>query len=142
MASIRKRGNRYAVLYRDRTGRQRSETFVRRKDAIDRKSEVEVGVRTGDFVSPRESRVTFGEWFARWEATRHVSPSRAAADKSMRDTHVLPKWRSVPLDAMTHMELQGWVSDLGRKLSPATVSACVKLVRMPLDAAVKDGKLG
>ena len=39
------------------------------------------------------------------------------------------------------MEIQGWVATLGERLAPTTVSSCLSILRMPLDAAVRDGKL-
>lgn len=141
MASIRKRGNSYAVYYRTRSGKQTSETFARRKDAEARKSAVEVELRSGSYIAPREGRVTFGAWFARWEPTRRLSKSGVARDASIARNHVLPRWSDVPLDGITFMEAQAWVTDLSNRLSPATVSAAFKLLRLPLEAAVKDGKL-
>lgn len=141
MASIRKRGTSYAVLYRDRTGRQTSESFSRRRDAERRKSEVEVELRAGTYIAPREARVTFETWYRRWEATRQVSATRKATDDGRRDKYVLPRWGDTPLDAITHMEAQAWVADLGRKLAPATVRGCFRLLKMPLDAAAMDGKI-
>ena len=145
MASIRKRigtrGTTYQVLYRDRAGIQHSESFNRRKAAEDRKSEVEVEVRTGSYISPREARVTFGDWYERWEASRQISETRAATDRGRRDKYVLPRWRRIPLDAITHMEAQAWVAELGQRMAPASVQACFRLLKLPLDAAVMDGKI-
>jgi integrase len=145
VASIRRRrgrrGTTYQVLYRDRTGAQRSETFNRRRAAENRKSQVEVEVRTGTYISPREARISFGEWYERWESCRKISVTRAATDAGRRDKYVLPRWRRVPLDAITHMEGQAWVAELGQIMAPASVHACFRLLKLPLDAAVMDGKV-
>lgn len=145
MASIRvrkgKTGTTYAVVYRDRAGRQTSESFPRRRDAEARKSAVEVELRSGRYVSPREARTTFGAWFGRWDATRSLSRTRAASDACRRDRYLLPRWGGVPLDAITHIEAQAWVRDLADRMAPASVAACFRLLKLPLDAAVHDGKL-
>lgn len=145
MASIRvrkgKTGTSYAVLYVTRSGQQTSETFKRRKDAEARKSAVEVELRSGTYIAPREARETFGTWFVRWEKSRRVSASRTATDASLSRKHVLPRWESVPLDAITHMDAQAWVGDLSDRLAPASVAAAFKLLKLPLDAAVRDGKI-
>jgi integrase len=145
MASIRKRkgsrGITYQVLYRDRAGMQRSESFNRRKAAEDRKSEVEVEIRTGSFISPREARVSFGHWYRHWEPTRHLSATRKATDDSRRDRYVLPRWGRVPLDAISYLDAQAWVAQLGKTMGPASIRACFRLLKLPLDAAVLDGKI-
>jgi integrase len=141
MASIQKRGKSYAVLYRTRSGKQTSETFARRKDAEARKSAVEVELRNGGYIAPREGRVTFGAWFSLWQPTRKLSASGLDRDASLAKNHVLPRWADVPLDGITFMEAQAWVVGLSERLSPATVSAVFKLLRLPLEAAVQDGKL-
>src|SRR5690348_2303105 len=104
MASIRKRAGKngisYQVLYRDRSGKQRSETFPRRKDAERRKSQVEVDVRQGTYIVPKDGKVTFGDWYAKWEPTRRLSATRAATDKWRGDKYVLPRWKDMPLDSI------------------------------------------
>jgi integrase len=155
MASIRRRcpkplakaceANRckhnYQLIYRARDGRQTSESFVRRKDAERRKSEVEVDLRNGTYIEPRAGRTTFRAWYDRWEPIRQISRSRRAADESLAKTHVLPRWERVPLDAITHMEVQAWVAVLAKRLAPASVGSCFGILKMALDAAVMEGKL-
>lgn len=145
MASIRKRqgkhGVSYQLLYRDRKGVQTSETFARRRDAERRKSEVEVEVRQGTYVPPKDGRIKFGDWYAIWEPTRRVSATREATDRGRRDKYVLARWRDVPLDSITYMDAEAWVAELSSKMKPASVAACFRLLKLPLDAAVKDGRL-
>lgn len=155
MASIRRRcpkplskaceANRckhhYQLIYRAKDGRQTSESFVRRKDADRRKSEVEVDLRNGNFIEPREGRTTFGTWYGRWEPIRQLSPGKRAALQSLAKTHVLSRWERVPIDAITHMEAQAWVAKLDKRLAPSTVRSCFGILKMALDAAVHDGKL-
>lgn len=151
MASIRKRerqstaGGRpaysYAVQYRDKEGRQRTETFSRLRDAERRKSEVEVELASGRYIPPHAGRVTFGEWYGKWEAARTVSRARQSVDESRRDKHVLPRWARVPLDGIGFLEAQAWVKELETQMSPASVHECFRLLKLPLDAAVQDRRL-
>jgi hypothetical protein len=131
----------YQVIYRAKDGRQTSESFVRRKDADRRKSEVEVDLRNWTYIEPREGRTTFGTWYDRWEPIRQVSPRRRTNDAGLAKKHVLARGERVPLDAITHMEAQAWVGTLSKKLAPASVASRFGLLKMPLDAAVLEGKL-
>lgn len=151
MASIRRReraarpGVRptcsYAVQYRDKEGRQRTETFTRLKDAERRKSEVEVELASGRYISPRAAKIAFEDWYRRWESARSVSRARQSVDESRRDRHVLPRWAKVPLDGIGYLEAQAWVNELAKKMSPASVQECFRLLKLPLDAAVQDRRL-
>ncbi len=53
-------------------------------------------------------------------------------------THVLPRWGEVPLGKIDHLGMQAWVTELGRGLSPATVSKCHQLVSGVMRSAVRD----
>jgi len=145
LASIRvlegSRARTYQVLYRDKLGRQRSETFSRKREAERRKSEVEVELRSGTYIELSAGRLTFGEWYARWHRARCVSVTRAAVEESVGGRHLLPRWSSVPLESITCIDAQTWVTDLSRRLSPPSVATCFRLLKLPLDAAVLDGRL-
>jgi integrase len=39
------------------------------------------------------------------------------------------------------MEAQAWVAELGKRMGPASVTACFRLLKLPLDAATMDGKI-
>jgi integrase len=76
-----------------------------------------------------------------WEDSRELSATRTATDAGRRDLYILPRWKKTPLDAITHMEAQAWVAELGKKMGPASVTACFHLLKLPLDAATMDGKI-
>ena len=39
-------------------------------------------------------------------------------------THVLLQWETWQLAKIDHLSVQTWISELGRRLSPATVAEC------------------
>ncbi|WP_433798133.1 tyrosine-type recombinase/integrase [Actinomycetospora sp. CA-084318] len=53
-------------------------------------------------------------------------------------THVLPQWESWPLAKIDHLTVQGWVSDLGRRRSRATVAEAHRLTSAVLRSAVRN----
>jgi integrase len=56
--------------------------------------------------------------------------------------HVLPRWGGVALSRIEHSAVQGWVTELGRRLSPATVRECHRLTSGVLRSAVRDRLIG
>jgi len=65
-----------------------------------------------------------------------------ARDASVMRNHVLPRWGSTPLGKIDHLAVQAWVSDLGSRLSPATVAECHRLVSGVLRPALRDRVIG
>jgi integrase len=65
-----------------------------------------------------------------------------ARDTSILRNHVLPRWASTPLGKLDHLAIQGWVSDLGKRLSAATVAKCYQLFVLVLKAAMRDHLIG
>ncbi|MEV1286352.1 site-specific integrase [Micromonospora sp. NPDC049679] len=56
--------------------------------------------------------------------------------------HVLPQWSAMPLGKIDHLSVQRWVTDLGRRLSPATVAKCHQLTAGVFRAAQRDRLIG
>lgn len=54
---------------------------------------------------------------------RNHERNTTARDASITRTHVLPHWEAVPLARIDHLAVQGWVTELGGRLAPATVQA-------------------
>ena len=73
-------------------------------------------------------------WMASWntEATRH------AHDGSIMRTHVLPQWATWQLAKIDHLSVRTWISELGRRRSPATVAECRRLTSAVLRSAVRN----
>ncbi|WP_218671099.1 hypothetical protein [Microbispora sp. GKU 823] len=57
-------------------------------------------------------------------------------------THALPRWRDVPLGRIDPSAVQTWVSDLSKRLAPATVVECHRLLSTVLKSAVRDRIVG
>ncbi|MGH2707396.1 MAG: site-specific integrase, partial [Actinomycetota bacterium] len=60
---------RYEASYRDPTGRERQRTFARKVDADKFLTATEAAKVRGEWVDPRLSRITLGEFSTRWLAT-------------------------------------------------------------------------
>ena len=56
--------------------------------------------------------------------------------------HVLPTWGRIPLDKVEHSAVQAWVTELGGRLSPATVRECYRLLSGVMRSATRDRLIG
>jgi integrase len=64
--------------------------------------------------------------------------STAAKDRSIMETHVLPRWGDVPPSKVDHIGLQEWVTELGARRKPATVGLALRLSSAVLRSAVRN----
>lgn len=129
---------RYRAYFRDPAGKQRSKTFRLKKDASAFLAEVETSKSRGAYVSPHGARVRFADHAAEWMATWNTEATTAARDHSIVNTHVLPRWGDVALGRIDHLALQGWVSELGKRRSRATVVEALRLASAVLRSAVRN----
>lgn len=61
---------RYQVRFRDRDGRQRAESFERKRDALSFLDSTRVAVREGSWVDPSAGRERFTAFATRWAASQ------------------------------------------------------------------------
>ncbi|MCB1245743.1 MAG: tyrosine-type recombinase/integrase family protein, partial [Acidimicrobiia bacterium] len=146
MAHIRRHPEakgRCQVRYVDPSGRERATNFPRRVDAERFLVTVEADKLRGDWVDPRLARTTFGEWTDRWRGTiGHVKPYTRDGYESLLRVHVLPRFAEAPLVNIQLVDIQEWLSDLGRSgLSVSRIRQAYFLVGQILGAAVASGYL-
>lgn len=140
MASIEKRESGWRLRYRTPDGRQKAETFRRKVDAQQRLATVESSKAAGSYVDPARSRVKLGAWADDWLAAQgHLKASTRALYVSVVNAHVRPRWGNVALQAITHADLQGWIS--GMDLSPSRVRHIHRVMSLLLDLGVRDRRL-
>ena len=114
----------YRANWRDATGRQKAKTFRTKKEASAFLAEMEAALHRGTYVDPHAGRLRFGILAARWLGSRDVEARTAERTLSLMRTHVLPRWPDWPLSKIDYMDVQEWMSELGRTLAPGTVAKC------------------
>src|SRR4051794_21335579 len=124
MASIEKRirddRTIWRAHYRTPAGKQRNKTFDRKVDAERFLNSVENSKNTGSYVDPALARVTVGEWAVLWLAGQtQLKPTTQERYEGVVRKHINPTWRDVKLSAVSHAEVQAWVTGLTRTQSPA-----------------------
>lgn len=148
MASIHDRGkgkpSRWQVKWRiwnDDLGRWegRSESFAVHADAKGRKAELELDARLGTLVDPRRAAVTFAAFVAevRDDLERPMRATSRARFGTALSGQVLPFWRRVRMDAITHDRVAKWIGQLEASgLAPATIHKAWQTFRKIVGAAV------
>jgi len=132
----------YRACWRDPAGRQRSKTFRIKRDASAFLAEVDSALNRGTYVAPHAGRLRLGDYAQRWLAGRNDERATAVRDESIMRNHVLPRWGSMPLSKIEHSAVQAWVTELGQRLSPATVRECYRLTAGALRSAMRDRLIG
>ncbi|MEV4822552.1 tyrosine-type recombinase/integrase [Micromonospora sp. NPDC049274] len=143
MGFVRKTpAGRQRACWRDPAGKQKSKTFRTKKEANAFLAEVESALNRGTYVAPDAGRLHFAEYAEKWLANRNDEKATAARDASIMRNHVIPRWGTVPLAKVEHSAVQGWITSLGERLSPATVRECYRLTSGVLRTAVRDRLIG
>lgn len=132
----------YRANWRDAAGRQRAKTFATKREAKAYLAEVETATSRGLYVDPHAGRMRFGAYAARWLTARNDEITTAARDASIMRNHVVARWGTTPLAKIDHLAVQQWVTELGDRLSPATVAECYRLTSAVLRTAVRDRLIG
>lgn len=142
MASIEKRirdGHTvWRAHYRTPAGTQRNKTFDRKGDAERFLATVENAKNTGTFVDPALSRVTVGEWSQRWlNGQTQLKPTTRERYEGVVRKHIQPTWSHISLAAVSHSDVQAWVTSLTSTQSPSSVRKIYRVLSLMLDMAVK-----
>ncbi|MEB0000590.1 tyrosine-type recombinase/integrase [Cryobacterium sp. RTS3] len=136
-------GKRYRVRYRTPDRRQTDKRgFRTKRDAEQFLASVEVAKGRGEWVDPTLSRVSVGAWSTTWLASRsNLKPTTRGAYEWILARYVLPQWRTVPLVAVTHVDVQVWVTGLSATLAPSTVRKIHVIFSGLMKYAVQDRRI-
>lgn len=135
------RGRRWAVRYRDPSGRQRTESFDRKSDAERRLAEISHTIMRGFWVDPALGRTRTGDWLTDWLAAnegRWRATTAAKRRQLVRDWYA-PSFGDVPIGNLRTSMVQSAVSGWQAVHAAGTVAHALTVLRQALDAAVDDG---
>lgn len=136
----------WRAVYRGPDGCRRSLTRPTKTMARQEALEMEAQIRRGAWHDPTLSRITFAEWVEKWRAGRSVETATTDKNASHLKNHLLPRWRLVRLDGISHEDVQSWVAGLkharkDEKAGAETARQCHALLSSILEAAVRAGRL-
>ena len=126
---------RYLARYTDPSGRERAKSFTRKEDAERFLTGIENDKLRGTWTDPTLGRVQLGDWYALWRrATVELRPNTEARDERLFRLHILPRFGSMPLVAITQYEVRAWVTQATRQgLAASTVRRAYQLLGQGLD---------
>jgi integrase len=144
VAHIRKlEGGRWQARYRNPDDRREiAHNFKTKTAAQDWLDEVTAGRVRNDYVDPRAGRVRVGTYAERWyDATVVLKPKTRLGYRQILDVHVLPRWGTVELRAVTASGISAWVAQIASKRSASTTRKALGVLRGVLDLAVADRRV-
>jgi integrase len=123
-------------------GRRRTRTDPL-KGVVKRWAEdAEAAIRRGEWADPQDGRITVGQWYKDWLATRVLEKATADKYASHWRTHVEPRWGGVRLMAVTSWDVEAWVADMRRdKVGPTSLAQSFQLLHYMLSDAVRHKRL-
>lgn len=122
-------------------GTKRSKTFRLKRDADDWWREQVRTIKRGEFVDPHSGRTTYGYWHGVFVANEMaLRASTLARDDSVFRNHILPTWRDVSLDQITHHGVKTWIAKVARgDIKPSTIAKIYQVFAKSMHAAVLAG---
>jgi integrase len=140
MSSIHREPNgHWRARYRDRAGRSRSKTFVKKTDARAFLDEVGAELRRGTWVDPRLTRIQFEEWVDRWwPTTVKLRPTTRYGYWGILQRHVRPYFEGRRLCDIDYMDVEEFIAhQVNRGLSPKFTKDCVSVLSLIMKSAVR-----
>jgi integrase len=136
----------YRVRWRDETGRMRSRTFSRKRDADDYDAKVRLAKRQGELAELDIGRERLSEFIDREWWPKYAEPELAASTrsyyKSVLDRLVKPELGSVQLRRITPQRVSDFRADLReRDVSEETIRKTLSLLQGVMERAVEWGRI-
>jgi integrase len=140
-----RRGTAYDVRYQDATGRQRSKTFRRERDAKRFDANVAVAKQTGAIFRPDAGRETLDAYVERTWAPIHAAaldPKTARRYAGLYDGHISPGLGAYPLRDLTAEVIGRWLAERRRAGAPVEETRkALTLLGAILQRAVEAGRI-
>ena len=113
----------FIARVRNEYGKQQSQTFRKRADAVTWEAREKLAMATGDWISPERGKTTVGKWIGEWTPTQvHLRASSRSNDETIIRCHILPRWEKVAFKDLHYLLAARWVGELAEQYAPATVN--------------------
>ena len=135
----RKDRNTWVARLSGPDGRLVQKNFTRKTDAVRWHSEQLAARERGDFIDPRDGKVTLARFYEQWSA-RQVW--ERGTERAMSLAVRTCSFADVPLARIRRSHVETWVKQMSVDLAPSTVKTRYGNVRNVLRAAVRDRLIG
>ena len=143
MGSVRRdtRQGSWQARYRDRSGSQRTRTFLSKGEARVFLASVEKDLAQGTWTDPALAKVHFSAYAARWrDSLAHLRPGTLNNVDSFLACHILPAFGTWQMGRIEPADVRAFVADLVDKgLAPSTVAGIYRVFGRILSTAETDG---
>jgi len=142
MAHIRRHpvSGRWQVRYRDPDGKEKSQVCDTKADADRFAATITADVVRGDYIDPRQGKVTVAEFAERWQTTRtHLAQATRDQDRYLLSRYILPAFGRREVASLRPSEIETWLARL--EVAPATKAKALQKLSPILRLAVGDGAI-
>lgn len=107
------KGSRWRAGWYEPDGTERGRVFSAKIDAEAYLAELEDNIRSGKYAPPELTAQPFATLAQTWLASKRI-PKAVSLDayRTDLDTHILPKWGTVPINTIQKTDVEDWVGDL------------------------------
>jgi integrase len=143
VASIKKRPNgKWRARYRDATGREHARHFDRKVDAQRWLDEETASLVTGNYVNPKDRKVTVDEWCDKWIAGYESNRPSTVKQARVHLARIRKEFGPLPLQAVKPSGVKSWLARLKKEGRQASyVNALHSRLSQVLTDAMHDGLL-
>lgn len=132
---------RYRLRYRTPEGKAKTETFDLERDASRRARDVEHRKDTGTFLDPHGRKITVGKLGTELLGTKNDPRNYDWYERMLR-LHVYPRWETVPVVAISHLDVTTWVTSLCVDRGPDTVRGAFRSLHEVVKLALNSRLIG
>lgn len=134
-------GMRWRARWVDPAGQERTKAFPRKVDAQHHVDRVTTQLTTSTYVDPKAGRLTVGGAVQRYLEGFQGKAKTLDGYQSVARSRILPRWESVPIDAVLTSDIAAWLNGLQQgedSVSAARARQAGLILRSALDRAVDD----
>ena len=114
--------------------------FATKLAAENHANDIESDQRRNTWLDPARGKTTLAEWVTIWFAALDLDPRTIDNYRSMLRCHILLRWGSTPVNAITALGVNKWIADLhALGYANSTIAGIVKLLSMILTDAADEG---
>ena len=136
------RGKRWLAIWIDPAGQERSQAFVKKAEAEQHASKMEIDVACGAYIDPSEARITVAEWCATWLQGYGTHRPSTVRQAQVHIRRIIMEFGLYPLGSLRPSQIRSWMTRLREEaLEDSYIYALHARLAQIMNDAVHDGLL-